>query len=39
MLMNISYAKGVDYSKDIIVAFADGYIEDGLFKEYMDNEQ
>ena len=37
-VMSISYAKGGGYSSDIIAAFAEGYIEHGLFKEYMENE-
>ncbi len=31
-IMNISYAKGGDYSREIIDSFADTYIEHGLYK-------
>ncbi len=31
-IMNISYAKGGDYSGEIIDSFADTYIEHGLYK-------
>ncbi len=31
-IMNISYAKGGDYSREIIGSFADTYIEHGLYK-------
>ena len=35
-IMNISYAKGGDYSGDIIAGFEDGYIENGLFNKYIE---
>ncbi len=34
-IMNISYAKGGDYSREIIDSFADTYIEHGLYKKYL----
>lgn len=34
-VMNISYAKGGDYSSDIIYGFAKGYIEHGLYKKHL----
>ena len=34
-IMNISYAKGGDYSREIIYSFANTYIEHGLYKKYL----
>mgnify|MGYP001049479967 CR=1 FL=1 len=34
-VMNISYAKGGDYSEKIIKCFAEVYIEDGLYKKFL----
>lgn len=34
-IMNISYAKGGDYSREIIDSFADTYIEHGLYKSIL----
>mgnify|MGYP001119264671 FL=1 len=34
-IMNISYAKGGDYSREIIYSFANTYIERGLYKKYL----
>ena len=34
-IMNFSYAKGGDYSREIIDSFADTYIEHGLYKKYL----
>ncbi len=34
-VMNISYAKGGDYSREIIYSFANSYVEHGLYKKYI----
>ena len=34
-IMNFSYAKGGDYSREIIDGLADTYIEHGLYKKYL----
>lgn len=34
-VMNISYAKGGDYSNEIILEFARAYVEHGLYKQYL----
>lgn len=39
MLMNISFAKGGDYSVGVISGFAHGYIEHGLYKEYIEKDE
>ncbi|MBD5506835.1 MAG: hypothetical protein HDR05_01940 [Lachnospiraceae bacterium] len=34
-VMNISYAKGGDYSNEIIFEFARAYVEHGLYKKFL----
>jgi hypothetical protein len=34
-IMNISYAKGGDYSNDIIKSFAEIYVEERFYKKFI----
>lgn len=35
-VMNIAYAKGGDYSRDIVQGFAEVYVEEEFYKKYLD---